>query len=70
MRQDIAGYYPPMSWHCMLAGYGNFPDPKLLKPAGPDVAPIDMEEIERFVSGCAMNFPPLSEALERLKEAA
>ena len=24
LRQDIASYYPPMSWHCMLAGYGNF----------------------------------------------
>jgi hypothetical protein len=70
IRQDIAGFYPPMSWHCMLAGYGNFPDPAKLIPPGPDVAPVDMGEVERFVSGCALNFPPLSEALERLKEAA
>lgn len=70
LRQDIAAYYPPMSWHCMLAGYGNFPDDRLLKPPGPDVAPIDVGEVERFVGGCAMNFPRLSDALERLKEAA
>ncbi|HEY7960146.1 MAG TPA: tryptophan 7-halogenase, partial [Sphingomicrobium sp.] len=68
--QDIAGYYSPISWHCMLAGYGNFPPPDLLKPPGPDITPLDMAEVERFVSGCAMNFPPLEEALERLKEAA
>jgi len=70
LRQDIAGYYPPMSWHCMLAGYGNFPEQEKLKPPGPDVAPIDMAEVERFVGGCAMNFPPLSDALAHLKEAA
>ena len=70
MRQDIAGYYPPMSWHCMLAGYGNFPDQAKLEPPGPDVAPIDMAEVERFVGGCAMNFPPLSDVLAHLKEAA
>jgi hypothetical protein len=69
-RQDIDKYYMPVSWHCMLAGYGNFPGPDLLKPPGPDVVQFDMADIERFVGGCAMNFPPLPEALERLKEAA
>jgi 2-polyprenyl-6-methoxyphenol hydroxylase-like FAD-dependent oxidoreductase len=70
LRQGIEGYYPPLSWHCMLAGYGNFPDQALLKPPGPDVAPVDMAELERFVAGCAMNFPTHAEALARLKEAA
>jgi hypothetical protein len=41
-----------------------------LKPPGPDVVQFDMADIDRFVAGCAMNFPPLPEALERLKEAA
>jgi 2-polyprenyl-6-methoxyphenol hydroxylase-like FAD-dependent oxidoreductase len=70
MRQDIGKFYLPMSWHCMLAGYGNFPRPEALKPPGPDVVTFDMADVERFVGGCAMNFPPLSEALERLKETA
>jgi 2-polyprenyl-6-methoxyphenol hydroxylase-like FAD-dependent oxidoreductase len=66
LRQDIARYYSPMSWHCMLAGYGNFPDRSMLKAPSSDIAPIDMAEVERFVAGCAMNFPPHSEALGRL----
>jgi 2-polyprenyl-6-methoxyphenol hydroxylase-like FAD-dependent oxidoreductase len=70
MRQDIGKFYLPMSWHCMLAGYGNFPLQELLKPPGPDVVQFDMADVDRFVSGCAMNFPLLSDALERLEEAA
>jgi hypothetical protein len=54
----------------MLAGYGNFPKPEQLKPPGPDVVQFDMADIERFVAGCAMNFPTHAEALARLKEAA
>jgi len=53
----------------MLAGYGNFPEPSLLKPPGPDISPIDMADVDRFVSGCAMNFPTHAEALARLTEA-
>ena len=29
---------------------------------------VRMTEVSRFVDGCAMNFPPLAQALERLKE--
>jgi hypothetical protein len=70
LRQDIAAYYSAASWHCMLAGYGNFPDGLLLKPPEPGFAEVDLGEVERFVSGCAMNFPTHAEALERLPEAA
>ncbi len=69
-EQGIADIYPPSSWHCMLAGYGNFPSASQLKPPGPDITPIDMAGIDRFVSGCAMNFPTHSEALARLAENA
>ena len=69
-RQDIDGFYSPVSWHCMLAGYGNFPDAALLKPPGEDIARIDMADVDRFVSGCAANFPSNADALGRLKEAA
>lgn len=70
MRQNIAPYYSAASWHCMFAGYGNFPEERLMKPPGPDIATIDMAEVDRFVSGCAMNFPSHSEALARLMETA
>ena len=67
-RQDIGRFYLPLSWHCMLAGYGNFPSAEMLKPPGPDITRFDMADVERFVSGCAMNFPSHTQALERLKE--
>ena len=70
LEQGVADVYPPLSWHCMLAGYGNFPDQASLKPPGPDIIPVDMAEIERFVGGCAMNFAPHAEALRRVAEAA
>jgi len=69
-RQDIADCYAPLSWHCLFAGYGNFPDQSRLKPPGDDIALVDMGEIERFIGGCALNFPSHSEALARLRKAA
>ena len=69
-RQDIGRFYLPLSWHCMLAGYGNFPAPALLKPPGSDIVQFDMADVDRFVGGCAMNFPMHGDALGRLEEAA
>jgi len=42
----------------------------VMKPPGPDIVQFDMADVDRFVGGCAMNFPMLSDALERLQEAA
>lgn len=69
-RQDIADCYAPLSWHCLLAGYGNFPDHSKLKPPGDDIVRIDLAEVERFVGGCALNFPSHGEALAMLREEA
>jgi len=69
-RQGIADCYAPLSWHCLLAGYGNFPDPSRLTPPGDDIVHVDMAEVERFVGGCALNFPSHEEALAKLREGA
>ena len=69
-EQDIEAYYSAVSWHCMLAGYGNFPDASKLKPPGPDVALVDMDEIDRFIREAASAFPPHAEALGMLEAAA
>lgn len=69
-EQDIADYYNAVSWHCMLAGYGNFPDPSRLKPPGPDIALVDMDAIDRFIAEAAQAFPPHLEALGMNKAAA
>ncbi len=67
-RQGIDPYYNAISWHCMLAGYGNFPDQSRLGPPGPER--VDMGAIDRFIAGCALNFPTHAEALGRMREAA
>lgn len=69
-RQRIQNYYNAVSWHCMLAGYGNFPEDGRLKPPGDDVAIVDMDAVERFLEGCAMNFPSHAEMLGRVSEGA
>lgn len=65
-RQKIEGCYNTISWHCLLAGYGNFPDPAKLRPIEPAIRVADMAEIERFVTGCASNYPMHTDALENL----
>ncbi len=53
---DIARYYSSLSWHCLLAGYGTFPDDAKLMPPGEDILPIDMAAIDDFLRRCALNF--------------
>lgn len=54
---NIAQFYTSLSWHCLLAGYGTFPaDEKLV--ASTDGLPLaDMDDIDRYISGCLQNFP-------------
>jgi hypothetical protein len=66
-QQGIPGGYSAASWHCMLAGYGNFPPAEQLRPP-PAAARIDMAAVERFIADCAFNFPTHVEALARLQE--
>ncbi|OYY68109.1 tryptophan halogenase family protein [Sphingomonas sp. 28-63-12] len=53
-RQDIGGYYSAISWHCLLAGYGSFPEDDRMRPV-----PIGnrMAIIDDFIARCGMNFP-------------
>ena len=69
-EQDIGLYYSAVSWHCMLAGYGNFPDASKLSPPGPDAARVDMDEVDRFIAEAAKAFPPHAKALGMLEAAA
>ncbi len=52
--KEIAGYYSATSWHCLLAGYGTFPDDSRMRPVpGGD----RMAVIDDFIARCGMNFP-------------
>ncbi|THD35126.1 MAG: tryptophan 7-halogenase [Sphingomonas sp.] len=64
-RQDIGKYYSAASWHCLLAGYGQFPDPAQVDRNAP-LPPTDMTEVDAFITGCALNFASHDEALAAL----
>ena len=58
IAQDIARYYAPLSWGCLLAGYGVFPDVRAPGPEMPDFAD--------FLERCGSNFPDHAAALAEL----
>ena len=58
-RQDIGRYYAPLSWGCLFAGYGVFPE--RLSP----VAAHD-DGVDDFLRRCALNFSAHRTALDRL----
>ena len=64
-RQDIAKYYAATSCHCLLAGYGQFPDPAKLSRDAPR-PPTDMAAVDDFLARCALNFPSHDDALAAL----
>ena len=55
-EQKISRFYAPLSWHCLLAGYGTYPDAARLKPPPRQVPVADMGAIDEFIRRCAMNF--------------
>ena len=65
-RQGISKYYAPLSWHCLFAGYGTFPDQNMLFPAEPELPLADMGRIDDFIRRCCLNFPSLTDAMAEL----
>lgn len=63
---DIGRYYSSLSWHCLLAGYGTFPPQGKLVASTEGLDLADMSQIDRFISGCAQNFPSHRAALANL----
>ena len=45
-------YYPDLSWHCLFAGYGTFPDAAADLPPNVAARPVPDE----FLAACARNF--------------
>lgn len=52
--QDIARYYAPTSWYCLLAGYGTFPLEGRLRPEA--TAAVSLTQIDDFLERCGRNF--------------
>jgi tryptophan 6-halogenase len=55
-QQGISGYYAALSWHCIFAGYGTFPDTSKLSPAEAGLPLADMADVDHFIARCAKNF--------------
>jgi len=69
-RQDIAHYYNTISWHCLLAGYGVFPDQQSLRPTTEQERGYDLAKIDEFIRRCALNFDKHSTQLANLGASA
>ncbi|MEN3973007.1 tryptophan halogenase family protein [Sphingomicrobium sp. XHP0235] len=66
----IADYYNAVSWHCLFAGYGNFPADRRLRAAGVNDPTIDMDRIERFLDACETHYRSHDEMLAELEKGA
>jgi len=56
-RQQLDSHFGATSWHCLLAGYGVFP--QLRQPQPADVSDAFTElELAAFFNGCRLNFQP------------
>ena len=60
-RRELKSSYTPMSWYCLLSGYGFFPPVR----AGAEDTRIDMAAIDDFVQRSALNFRPHRDLLRQ-----
>ncbi len=49
--------YPTMSWYCLLAGMGIFPEDERLRPATQDESRYDLTAIDNLLERSSLNFP-------------
>jgi 2-polyprenyl-6-methoxyphenol hydroxylase-like FAD-dependent oxidoreductase len=63
---DIGKYYSSLSWHCLLAGYGTFPDDAKITLPGDDIQVLDMAQMDDFMRRCGMNFTDHKTLLDAL----
>lgn len=65
-RQKLDVYFPNVSWNCLLAGKGIYPNPEQLRPGNELAHKYDMAKMKRYLQGCALNFKPHDERLKLL----
>jgi len=62
-RQGIAEYYPTLSWHCLLSGYGVFDSQRELV-SDERAQRFAINDVIEFNRRCALNFKPHIDQLE------
>lgn len=65
-RQQLATHFGSTSWHCLLAGYGAFPELAKKQPGRGDL--YYEKELPQLFTGCIMNFQTHMEALQKMRE--
>ncbi len=65
-RQDIDKYYPSVSWHCLLAGYGIYPEQSQLIAGNEEANKYDLSQVQDYIARCGLNFEDHRAQLERL----
>lgn len=60
-RLQIRSSYSAMSWHCLLSGYGFYPELRTTPADDQAKAKFDMAEIDDFIRRCSLNFRPQRE---------
>lgn len=65
-QQKLDAYFPNISWNCLLAGKGVYPNKSQLKPGSELAHKYKLPDVRRFIEGCAMNFHSHEEQLARL----
>ena len=63
-RQQIRSSYTPRSWHCLLAGYGYYPEIRQVQGEEQMANKVDVTEIDEFMRRCAMNFRSQNEQIQ------
>ncbi len=66
-RLDIGRFYSQVSWNCLLSGMGVFPPQASLAPAAEKNPQADLDYVDNFIKGCAMNFQPHQQILAGIK---
>lgn len=65
-RQKLDAYFPNVSWSCLLAGKGIYPMQEQLKPGNELAHQFDLNQVRKYLRGCALNFKPHMEHLAAL----
>lgn len=62
-RLQIQSSYTAMSWYCLLAGYGFYPEIRPMPEDNPAASKFDMAKIDEFIRRCSINFRSQNEQL-------
>ena len=68
-RQNLDAYFPSVSWNCLLAGKGIYPTQDQVRPGNELAHKYDLDDIARYLQGCALNFKPHHEQLRALQNS-